>query len=103
MPGDASRSGALEATARRTAGVRAGESGREDRLFDDPWAVILAGPEGRSSTANRPPDSVLPIVLRDRPGRFSDVCRQATWRDPPHDAILFRVRLSSRIGGKSTA
>ena len=33
-------------TARLTAAARARESARPDRLFDDPWAAALAGPEG---------------------------------------------------------
>jgi len=33
-------------TARLTAAARARESARPDRLFDDPWASALAGPEG---------------------------------------------------------
>ena len=37
----------LGSTARWTAGVRARESLREDRLFNDPWAASLAGMEGQ--------------------------------------------------------
>ena len=56
----------LEATARWTAAVRALETTRQDRLFDDPWAAELAGPEGRAWIEARTPESVLPIVLRTR-------------------------------------
>jgi O-methyltransferase involved in polyketide biosynthesis len=38
----------LGTTARWTAGVRAKEGERADRLFNDPWAAALAGPEGRA-------------------------------------------------------
>lgn len=36
----------LAGTARWTAAARAVESRRPDRLFDDPWAERLAGPDG---------------------------------------------------------
>jgi methyltransferase (TIGR00027 family) len=56
----------LEATARWTAAVRALETARQDRLFEDPWAAELAGPEGQAWIEARTPESVLPIVLRTR-------------------------------------
>lgn len=56
----------LEATARWTAAVRAAETRREDRLFDDPWAAELAGPEGLAWIEARAPDNVLPLVMRTR-------------------------------------
>jgi methyltransferase (TIGR00027 family) len=46
--------------------VRALESRRADRLFDDPWAAALAGKEGEAWMAQRSPESVIPIVLRTR-------------------------------------
>jgi len=36
----------LGSTAHWTAAARAYESGREDRLFEDPWASALAGTKG---------------------------------------------------------
>lgn len=59
-------SATLAATARWTAAVRALETAREDRLFEDPWAAELAGPEGRAWIEARTPDSVLPLVVRTR-------------------------------------
>ena len=53
-------------TACWTAAARAYESAREDHLFDDPWAAALAGTEGSAWVANRPPDSLVPMVLRIR-------------------------------------
>jgi hypothetical protein len=38
--------GNYSSTARWTAAARALESAHEDRLFDDPWALLLAGEEG---------------------------------------------------------
>jgi len=56
----------LEATACWTAAVRAAETSRDDRLFEDPWAATLAGPEGAAWLAARPPGSTLPIAIRTR-------------------------------------
>lgn len=59
-------SASLAATARWTAAVRAMETARDDRLFEDPWAAELAGPEGRTWIEARTPESVLPLVMRTR-------------------------------------
>lgn len=59
-------SSALEATARWTAAVRALEHARPDGLFSDPWAEALAGAEGMAWAARRPPQSILPILVRIR-------------------------------------
>ena len=56
----------LASTASWTAGVRARETKREDRLFEDPLAESLAGEAGAAWIAQRPTDSTLPIVLRTR-------------------------------------
>jgi methyltransferase (TIGR00027 family) len=56
----------LASTAYWTAAVRAAESAREERLFDDPWAAALAGPLGRAWIEQRQPGSTLAIVLRTR-------------------------------------
>ncbi len=56
----------IEATARWTAAVRAAETARDDRLFDDPWAAALAGPQGAAWIPERPPGSTLPIAIRTR-------------------------------------
>jgi methyltransferase (TIGR00027 family) len=66
MPENTKADSLLSATARWTAAVRAMESAREDRLFDDPWATVLAGKDGAEWIETRSPDSVLPIVLRTR-------------------------------------
>jgi len=56
----------IEATARWTAAVRAAETTREGRLFEDPWAAALAGPDGAAWFAGRPPGSTPPIAIRTR-------------------------------------
>lgn len=58
----------VAATSLMTAAARARESSRPDRLFDDPWAELLAGDEGRAFLARQ--DEVLPatpvFVVRHR-------------------------------------
>ncbi len=94
MPEDTSRSSGLEATARWTAAARAGESGRKDRLFDDPWAAALAGSEGMAWLAQRPPESVLPMVLRTR--YFDDWLESITARDGIRQVVLLAAGLDTR-------
>jgi len=60
-------------TARWTAAARARESARPDRLFDDPWAAELAGPEGFAMLQAREPDGVANPYLPIRTRFFDDV------------------------------
>ena len=76
----------LQATARWTAAVRAGERERPDRLVDDPWAADLAGPEGMAWLAGRPEGSVLPIVIRTR--YFDDWLRAVAVEGPLRQVVL---------------
>jgi O-methyltransferase involved in polyketide biosynthesis len=69
----------LASTAAWTAGVRARESERKDRLLDDPWADVLAGEEGMAWIAARPAESVLPIVIRTRRGSARWMIRVLLW------------------------
>lgn len=94
MAENTSRSSALEATARWTAAARARESRRSDRLFDDPWAAALAGPEGMGWLAKRPPDSVLPMVLRTR--YFDDWLGLISGRDGIRQVVLMAAGLDTR-------
>ena len=66
MPEKATPQQLLASTARWTAAVRARESLREDRLFQDPWAATLAGKEGQEWIEHRSDDSVVAMVLRTR-------------------------------------
>jgi methyltransferase (TIGR00027 family) len=55
----------LALTAHWTAAARARESAREDRLFEDPLAELLAGEEGRALLAAEPAENpYLPIRTR---------------------------------------
>lgn len=56
----------LGATARWTADVRAIESLRGDRLFNDPWAAVLANKEGEDWVEHQSADNGISIVVRTR-------------------------------------
>lgn len=62
-----------------TAAARSAESSRPARLFDDPHAGILAGPEGEALLQEVGPDLAVPsIAIRTR--YFDDVIRSAIGR-----------------------
>jgi methyltransferase (TIGR00027 family) len=84
----------LASTARWTAAVRALEDGREHRLFHDPWAAALAGTEGAEWLAQRPADSVLPIVLRTR--FFDDFLQRITGENAIRQVVLMAAGLDTR-------
>jgi O-methyltransferase involved in polyketide biosynthesis len=69
----------LGSTAHWIAAARALESGREESLFDDPYATMLAGEEGAAWAANRSPESLAPIVLCIR--YFDDFLHLITWEN----------------------
>ncbi len=85
---------ALASTARWTAAARARESGRQDHLFDDPWAAALAGQEGADWIAQRPENSTLPIVLRTR--YFDDFVQRITQQDGIRQVVLLAAGLDTR-------
>lgn len=84
----------LGATAFWTASVRARESSREDRLFDDPWATALAGEHGAMWIAQRPEESTIPIVLRTR--FFDDFLQHITNRYGINQIVLMAAGLDTR-------
>lgn len=84
----------LGSTAHWTAAVRALETAREDRLFEDPWASALAGNEGSAWIANHPPDSLVPMVLRIR--FFDDFLKRVTGGDILHQVVLMAAGLDTR-------
>ena len=88
-PGDA-----LASTARWMASVRAMENRREDRLFEDPWALLLAGQEGAAWISQRTPESVVPIVLRTR--FFDDFLQRITAQDSIRQIVLMAAGLDTR-------
>ena len=76
----------LESTAYWTASVRAQETARPDRLFDDPWAEALAGDIGTEWISQRPSGSTLPIVLRTR--YFDDFLQRITKKEGIRQVVL---------------
>jgi methyltransferase (TIGR00027 family) len=84
----------LGSTAHWMASVRAMESAREDPLFRDPWAAALAGPEGQEWIEGRPPESVIPIVLRTR--FFDDMLQRITLKNAIRQVVLLAAGLDTR-------
>jgi len=85
---------ALASTAHWTAAVRARESARDDRLFNDPWAGALAGREGIAWLEGRSPDSVVPMVLRTR--FFDDFLRRVATAEGVRQIVLMAAGLDTR-------
>ncbi|MBN1220539.1 MAG: SAM-dependent methyltransferase [Anaerolineae bacterium] len=81
-------------TARWTASVRALESQREGCLFNDPWAAALAGQEGEAWMEHRPPDSVIPIIIRTR--YFDDFLQRITSQEKVRQVVLMAAGLDTR-------
>ena len=84
----------LALTAHWTAAVRAQESTRQDRLFDDPWAAALAGPEGTAWLEQRPPGSTVPMVLRTR--FFDHFVQRIAVQDGIRQIVLMATGLNTR-------
>ena len=84
----------LGLTARWTAAVRNMESARSDRLFDDPYASALAGDEGMTWLAQRPPDSVTPIILRTR--YYDDYLQRVSQEEHVRQVVLLAAGLDTR-------
>jgi len=82
----------LASTAHWIAAVRALESAREDRLFNDPWASALAGTQGMSWIEGRSADSVLPIVLRTR--FFDDTLQRIVAEGEIRQVVLMAAGLA---------
>lgn len=84
----------LGATAHWTAGVRAMENEREDRLFADPWAAALAGQVGAAWIEHRSAESVVPIVIRTR--YFDDFLQRITGGEGIQQVVLLAAGLDTR-------
>jgi len=84
----------LVSTAYWTAAVRAMENEREDRLIEDPWALLLAGAEGAAWIEQHTPESVVPIVLRTR--FFDDFLRRITAQESIRQIVLMAAGLDTR-------
>jgi len=84
----------LGPTSHWIAAARALESAREDCLFDDPWAALLAGAKGTARLANRSPDSLAPRVLRIR--FFDDLLKRITRENAIQQVVLMAAGLDTR-------
>lgn len=84
----------LARTASWTAAARALESTREDRLFDDPWASALAGPDGAAWLEQRSPESTLPIAVRTR--YFDDYLLRIAQEDGVRQVVIVAAGLDTR-------
>jgi len=84
----------LGITARWAAAVRAAESNREDRLYNDPWAATLAGKEGAEWLASRQPSSTLTMTLRTR--YFDDFLLRVSGNDEISQIVLMAAGLDTR-------
>jgi methyltransferase (TIGR00027 family) len=94
MSEDSAVDSLLGATARWTAAVRAMESARGDRLFDDPWAATLAGEVGAAWGQAQSADSVLPIVIRTR--FFDDFLQRVAIEEGVRQIVLLAAGLDTR-------
>jgi methyltransferase (TIGR00027 family) len=94
VPKKPSSDAPLGATAFWTASVRARESTREDRLFYDPWAAVLAGEKGADWLAHHTEDSTLPIVLRTR--YFDDFLQRISTEYGIRQIVLMAAGLDTR-------
>lgn len=84
----------LALTASWTAAVRAQESEREDRLFDDPWASALAGADGLAWLEQGSPESVVADVLRTR--FFDDYLLRVAREEGVRQVVLAGAGLDTR-------
>ncbi|HTT00278.1 MAG TPA: SAM-dependent methyltransferase [Streptosporangiaceae bacterium] len=85
----------LAQTARWIAAVRARESRRPDRLFDDPWAAGLAGTAGEEWLRAREDAPALAImVVRAR--FFDDFLARAVAADGVRQVVLVAAGLDTR-------
>ena len=84
----------LGSTSRWTAGVRARESRREDRLFNDPWAASLAGLEGDEWVEHSSGDNGASITIRTR--FFDDFLQRVTNEQQIRQVVLMAAGLDTR-------
>lgn len=94
MPENIESDSSLAMTARWTAAVRAKESARADRLFDDPWATALAGEVGMAWIETRSAESVLPIAIRTR--FFDDFLQRVPLQHGVGQIVLVAAGLDTR-------
>jgi methyltransferase (TIGR00027 family) len=94
MPDETKHSTALGLTSRWTAGVRASESRREDRLFNDPWAELLAGELGAEWAEHQSGDNGISIIVRTR--FFDDFLQRVVQEHAIRQVVLLAAGMDTR-------
>lgn len=94
MSDKATHDSLLGGTSRWTAGVRARESRREDRLFNDPWAEALAGPEGEEWAERSSGDDGASITIRTH--FFDDFLLRVTNEHDIRQVVVMAAGLDTR-------
>jgi methyltransferase (TIGR00027 family) len=84
----------LGVTAHWTAVVRAIESNREDRLFNDPWAMVLAGENDRTTGLPAESYSGVAVVLRTR--FFDNFLLRVTHEQAVRQVVIVGAGLDAR-------
>jgi methyltransferase (TIGR00027 family) len=89
---------AIARTACWTAAVRAHESPRADRLFDDPWAIALAGADGEAWWQNLAPQQRdgAAIFQPIRTRFFDEWLARAMTHDQMQQVVLLAAGLDTR-------
>jgi methyltransferase (TIGR00027 family) len=91
---DIAKTALLGSTAYWTASARAMESARQDALFKDPWATLLAGKDGQKWIEGRSAESLAPIILRIR--YFDDFLQRITRQEAVRQVVLMAAGLDTR-------
>lgn len=94
MSDETKHSTALGLTSRWTAGVRARESQREERLFNDPWAALLAGELGAEWAEHQAGDNGISIIVRTR--FFDDFLQRVVHEHAIRQVVLLATGMDTR-------
>jgi methyltransferase (TIGR00027 family) len=94
MPDKSTSDQLLGSTSRWTAGARARESLRPDRLFHDPWAAALAAQEGSDWVNKSAEDAGGSIIVRTH--HFDDFLERVTNRNAIRQVVLIAAGLDTR-------
>ena len=97
MSAHQSHNDSLLSTACWIAAVRARESERADRLFNDPWAARLAGEEGqlwRQRTTGGKDENEVGLAIRTR--FFDDFLLQVTGEDAVRQVVIIAAGMDTR-------
>ncbi len=93
MPEKVAFNPSLGFTAHWTASARAQESARTDCLFNDPWALKLAGEVGMDWLAQRS-GSVAPMIIRTH--YFDGFLKNIAWQQAVRQIVILAAGLDTR-------